>query len=255
MKNSKEYGKKIAKLYRSLKQKHSKVKKRTFDDPAKAIVYAIVSENMRKLVAKSVIKKMEAHFVNLNDLRVSRDGEICDVIDIAGKNGKKIALKLTEFLGAIFVKYDTVNLEEIKEIGKRQARKDLEGLGILSRFAISYCFLTSLGGHAIPLTEEMIDYLRDSELVHPDASNGDIEGFLERQISAANGYEFYTFVREQSEKSRKKKPKPAMSQPASKETSTKKTAKSQPASKKTSEKKTKKVAKKKSKKASKAKNK
>ena len=209
MKNSKEYGKKIAKLYRSLKQKHAKVKKREFDDPADAIVYAIVSENIRKSAAKSVFKKMEAHFVDSNDLRVSRTEEIYDIMDIASEDSEKIASKLTEFLSAIFIKYDTVNLEELKEIGKRQAKKDLEGLGILSRFVICYCFLTSLGGHAIPLTKKMIEYLKGNEVVHPDASDDEIEGFLERQISAANGYEFYTLIREKSEKGRKKKPKPA----------------------------------------------
>ena len=225
MKNSKEYGKKVTKLYRSLKQKHAKVKKREFGDPARAIVYAIVNENMRKSAAKSVFKKMEAHFVDLNDLRVSRAEEIYDVIDSESEDSEKIASKLTEFLGAIFIKYDTVNLKELKEIGKRQAKKDLEGLGILSRFIICYCFLTSLGGHAIPLTEKMIDYLKDGELVHPDASDDDIEGFLERQVSAANAYEFYTLVREQSEKSRKNKTKTAKAQPVSKETSKKKTTK------------------------------
>jgi hypothetical protein len=239
MKNSNEYGKKIAKLYRSLKQKHAKVKKREFDDPAKAIVYAIISENMYKSAAKSVFKNMEAHFVDSNDLRVSRAEEIRDVMDIASEDSEKIASKLTEFLGAVFIKYDTVDLKELKEIGKRQARKDLEGLGILSRFVICYCFLTSLGGHAIPLTKEMIEYLKDSELVHPDASDDEIEGFLERQISAANAYEFYTLMREQSEKGRKKKTK---------------TAKSQPASEETSKKKPKKTTKKKSKKAAKSKN-
>ncbi len=225
MKNSKEYGKKVAKLYRSLKQKHAKVKKREFDDPAKAIIYAIVNENMRKSSAKSIFKKMEAHFVDSNDLRVSITEEIYDVIDIANGDSKKITSNLTEFLGAIFIKYDTVNLEKLKEIGKRQAKKDLEGLGMLSRFVICYCFLTSLGGHAIPLTKKMIDYLKGGELVHPDASDDDIEGFLERQISAANAYEFYTLVREQSEKGRKNKTKPAKTQPVSKETSKKKTKK------------------------------
>lgn len=242
MKNSKEYAKKIAKLYRSLKQKRAKVKKREFDDPTDAIIYAIVSEDMRKSVAKSVFKKMEAHFVDSNDLRVSRAEEIYDVTDIANENSKKIASKLTEFLSEIFTKYNTVNLKELKEIGKRQARKDLEELGILSRFVISYCFLTSLGGHAIPLTKEMIEYLRDGELVHPDASDDDIEGFLERQISAANAYEFYTLLRKRSEKGRKKKTKTAKTKSDSKETSQKKTTK-------------KKKAKKKSKKAVKAKNK
>ncbi len=230
MKNSKEYSKKIAKLYRSLKKKHAKVKKREFDDPAKAIVYAIVSENMRESAAKSVFKKMEAHFVDSNDLRVSRAEEIHDVIDSESGDSEsgdseKIASKLTEFLGAVFIKYDTVNLKELKEIGKRQARKDLEGLGMLSRFVICYCFLTSLGGHAIPLTKKMIEYLKDGELVHPDASDDDIEGFLERRISSANAYEFYTLMREQSEKGRKSKTKTTKSQPASKKTSKKKTKK------------------------------
>jgi len=240
MKNSKEYGKKVAKLYRSLKRTHAKVKKREFADPARAIVYAIVSENMRKSAAKSVFKKVEAHFVDLNDLRVCRAEEIYDVINIASEDSEKTASKLTEFLGVIFIKYDTVNLKELKEIGKRQARKGLEELGILSRFSICYCFLTSLGGHAIPLTNKMIEYLKDGELVHPDASDDEIEGFLERQISAANAYEFYTLLRERSEKGRKNKMK---------------TVRTQPASKETSKKKPKKTAKKKSKKAAKAKNK
>ena len=71
MKNSKEYGKKIAKLYRSLKQKHAKVKKREFDDPAKAIVYAIVSENIRKSAAKSVFKKAASIILKVSSVLLS----------------------------------------------------------------------------------------------------------------------------------------------------------------------------------------
>ena len=41
MKNSKEYAKKISKLYRSLKQKYPKAKKVTFEDSLDAVVYGV----------------------------------------------------------------------------------------------------------------------------------------------------------------------------------------------------------------------
>jgi len=55
----------------------------------------------------------------------------------------------------------------------------------------------------------MIDYLRSSELVHEGADEQEIEGFLARQISAEEAYEFYALLRRQSETrkaGRKKKP-------------------------------------------------
>ena len=76
----------------------------------------------------------------------------------------------------------------------------------VSRFAVDFCCLTSLQGHAIPLTKKMIEYLRSNQLVHPDADEQQIEGFLARQIPAANAYEFYALLRRQSE-SRKEKRK------------------------------------------------
>jgi hypothetical protein len=45
----------------------------------------------------------------------------------------------------------------------------------------------------------MIEYLRSNELVHAEADEREIEGFLARQISAENAYEFYSLLRRQSE--------------------------------------------------------
>ena len=59
--------------------------------------------------------------------------------------------------------------------------------------------VTSLGGHAIPLTAKMLIYLRGESLVHPNADEQEIEGFLARQIPAKNGYEFYSYLRKESE--------------------------------------------------------
>jgi len=45
----------------------------------------------------------------------------------------------------------------------------------------------------------MLEYLRKSELVHPEADEQEIEGFLAKQIAAKDGYEFYWLLRRESE--------------------------------------------------------
>jgi hypothetical protein len=67
------------------------------------------------------------------------------------------------------------------------------------QFAIDYCMLTSLASHTIPLTEKMIEYLKSNDLVDDKADTQAIEGFLSKQISAKNGYEFYALLRHESE--------------------------------------------------------
>jgi endonuclease III len=206
MKDSKIYAQKIMKLYGSLK-KGPKIKTKTFDDPVDAIVYAIISENMESESAKSIYKKMEGHFVDQNDLRVSREEEIMDVFGGINEEANKTAILLRKALEAILEKYESVGLTKLKEMGKRQAKTELEAIKCLSPFVVNYCFLTSLAGHAIPLTEQMVDFLKDEELVHPESTSQQIEGFLERQISAANAYEFYTLLKQESKKICKKKVK------------------------------------------------
>jgi hypothetical protein len=204
MKNSKDYSKKIHGLYRSLKAKYPKVKKISYDEPADALVYAIVAENISGPATESAIKKFDGYFIDLNDLRVSRAEEILDVL---GEDTKNIASSLTRALRAVFDEYNNVSLEALKKIGKRPAKQILEKMDGVSRFAVNYCMLTSLQGHAIPLTQKMIEYLRSNELVYPDADEQEIEGFLAKQISAENAYEFYTLLRRHSESQRARKKK------------------------------------------------
>ncbi len=236
MKDSKKYAQRISKLYKSLKT-GSKISTRSFDDPVEAIVYAIVSENMDWTETKSMIRKMKRHFIDINDLRVSREEEIMDVLGETGDKTLKTASTMRQVLEAILVKHNVVSLNKLKEIGKRQAKKELEEIDGLSSFATNYCFLTSLGGHAVPLTDDMIEYLKDNDLVHPKSKDSDIEGFLERQISAANAYKFYRLLKEESRKAAKAKKKAAKKKAAERKTAKKKPVKK--AVKKTTKKKTK----------------
>jgi len=207
MKNSREYSQKVHKLYRLLKRKYPKAKKLIYDEPVEALIHAIISEKMSETATQSAIKRFADYFVDWNDLRVSRLEEIVEVLGADTSVTRDIALALTSALGAVFDRYNMVSLKALKKIGKRPARQTLEKMNGLSRFVVSYCMLTSLHGHAIPLTKKMIDYLRSKQLIHPDADEQQIEGFLARQISAENAYGFYALLRRQSEARKAKKSK------------------------------------------------
>jgi endonuclease III len=199
MKNSREYSQRVRKLYRSLKSKHAKPQPAVYEEPVDALVCGILSERISETGARSAIKRFVDHFIDWNDLRVSRIEEIVELLRGDTAVARDVAGTLMRALKGVFEKYNMVSLKALKKTGKKPARQILEKIEGVSTFVTDYCMLTSLQGHAIPLTRTMLDYLRSNELVHPDAEDKEIEGFLARQISADNAYEFYVLLRSESE--------------------------------------------------------
>lgn len=238
MKDSATYSKKLLKLFSALKKGAAKQKEPEYTDPIEAVVYAVISEHTTLKQAKTAKKKIESHFVDYNDLRVCRAEEIIEVIGLGKEVAQNIAADMTKVLNAVFDRYDMVSLEGLFEVGKRQAKKELEELDCFSRFVIGYCFLTALKGHAIPTTDNMIKYLNENELVYPGAKQSVIEGFLERQISSSDGYNFYCLLREESEKNTSQKTAAKKKTTAKKKTATKKKTAAKTTKKKTAVKKT-----------------
>lgn len=227
MKNSAIYAAKISKLYREMKKEHGKVKTVEYEDPIEAIVFGSLCEHLTLLSARSSMRKITKHFVDLNDLRVSRPEELIEVLGGHSEEVDAVAFELSESLNAIFSKFDTIKLIELKEQGKRQAKKELDDIENLSSFAVGYCFLTALGGHAIPVSKLMADYLRVEGYVHPKSNEHDIEGFLERQNKSEDAYEFFMLLKTHSDASAKKTAKKVAKEEAktAKKTKAKKTVK------------------------------
>ncbi len=206
MKNSKTYAAKIQKLYRSLKRKSTGNDFASYEEPAHAAVYAVLAEHLPESTAQTAYKKCFEYFVDLNEIRVSRAEEIASLIGPGEPRNVKIAAELAGVLRAIFNAHHKISLEPLKKMGKRPAKQALEKMGF-SPFVVDYCMLTAFQGHAIPLNNAMVEFLKAEELVYPSADAADIGGFLTKQISAREGHEFYMLLRLHCEtaKPRKKK--------------------------------------------------
>ncbi len=198
MKNSKHYSPKVETLLKTLKKKAGPVTPPTYDDPVEAVVYACISAHTTEANAKAIHRRIGAHFVDMNDLRISRPEEIKELYGEPSP-GTESATLLRRILNAIFDTYDKVSLKELTAEGKRQARKELEEIPGMTPFVAAYTFLTALGGHAIPLTDRMIAYLLQHEMIHPKSTQHEIVSFLERHIHAVDAYTFYALLRAETE--------------------------------------------------------
>jgi endonuclease III len=203
MKNSKEYAQRLQKLYRGLKRAQPKVEKVAYDDPAEALICGIIHERLNDSAAHRAIKGIRSAFVDWNDLRVSRVEEVVEALGEDTPASRATAMALTSALKDIFDEYHKVSLQALKVQGKRPARQCLERFGGVSPFVVNYCLLTALQAHAVPLTDGMVEYLKQHKLIETNAGPEDIEGFLTRQIAAKDAFEFYALLRRESESAKK----------------------------------------------------
>jgi endonuclease III len=208
MKDTKSFADKIQQLFRSLKRKYPKPDCPVYEEPVDALVYAFLSEQPTDQQAHITLKRIREHFIDLNDLRVSRPEEIVEVTGPDSAITLQTAAKLTTALKAIFEKYNMITLADIKKIGKKPIREILSRLPAVSPFVVDYCMLTAFSSHAIPLTERMLHYLKAEHIAMPDADPQQVSQMLTRQISAKEAYTFFALLRKEAEQpADKAKPK------------------------------------------------
>jgi endonuclease III len=199
MKKTPQYSQKIKKLYAALKKGTEKSKKVSHEDLMEAMVYASLCQDCPESAAKSALKKIQAHFVDFNDLRVARAEEIAEIMGTEISNADKVALKVTSMLNAVFQKYDSLIAENIVGAGKKSVKEVLEKMTGVSDFVKNFVYLTFVNVHAVPLTDKMIEYFKTYNLVDPEMDNSQINAFIEKQVSASEAYAFYSVIRHDSE--------------------------------------------------------
>ncbi|HBG26235.1 MAG: hypothetical protein A2Y10_08070 [Planctomycetes bacterium GWF2_41_51] len=199
MKKPLQYSQKVKKLFSALKKGAEKPKKTAYEDMIEAMIFASLCADCPESGARSAIRKIQSHFVDFNDLRVARVEEIVGVIGGDINNAESKAIKITSLLNAIFQKYDSLVTENLVGAGKKGVREILEKLNGMTAFVRNFIYLTALNGHAVPLTDKMIQYFKTYNLVDEQWDDNQIESFIEKQVSASEAYTFYSLVRHDSE--------------------------------------------------------
>jgi len=190
MKRGSQYAKRVKQLFHQMSRKFGKPDLPEPADPIHQLVVGIFSENTSEHKARTLFKRICEQMVDLNELRVTPPMELGELIGSTVPLGHEKAERVIRVLNEIRQRQDALDLSFLKQRGRREAREYLESLDGVGSYAAASVLVHSLGGHAIPVDYLTVYVLRKEDLVDASASPSEVQGFLERHVSAADARAF-----------------------------------------------------------------
>jgi len=204
MKNATKHADTLKSLFRSMLRDG---KPPPFDkqEPLKALVRGAMSYDVSDTRAEEAMKHLEREFVHLNELRVATELEVQELLGVRYPAIEERVEMITKCLNAIFEKEHTLSLDRLKTISKRDARQFLRELPAINPFVEAYVMLFAFEGTAIPIDNEIADYLREEDVLDDKITLDEAQRFLEHNIKAEESYDFYACLRRELRAERNKK--------------------------------------------------
>jgi hypothetical protein len=114
---------------------------------------------------------------------------------------------ITACLNMIFEKEHTLSLDRLKTLSKRDARQFLKDMPDMHPFVEAYTMLFGFDGHAVPVDDTILTYLKSHNIVEAAATIEEAQKFLEHAVKSEEHYELYAALRRASiaEAGKKKK--------------------------------------------------
>lgn len=195
MKNSSEYGLRLKRLCNRVRRSGGAATATKPQSVINELVLACLSAHTTETKARTALNKLRHDFVDFNEMRVSRPDEITEVLAKNFRQGKDVSKQIVLLLKEVFDRQDTLDLENLREIGKRDARVFFESLEHTTDYVVARVMLRALEAHAFPVHEQMLVMLRSEEVVDEAADATEVQGFMERQISAKTVHKTYLLLR------------------------------------------------------------
>jgi endonuclease III len=213
MKHGTAYAKRLKRFYGRIKKVECPPALAEPTDPLEQLVLSIVGLETSRAQARRALDKMLASMVDFNEIRVSPPRQVAELIRPYVPNSLTCATKLCGILNAVFASLNTLRLDSLRTLGKREAKHRLEKLDRMEPYCVASVLLWSLGGHAMPVNAKMLEALRREEVVDPHASVAEVQSFLERHISPGDAKVFSLSLEHFAAQSpaSKAKPRPARS--------------------------------------------
>ena len=209
MKNATKHADELKSLCKKLMREHKPEGELQPQDALWALVRGAMSYDVADGRAEDAIKVIQKEFVDLNELRVATELEVQDLLGVRYPKIEERVKLITSALNAIFEKEHTLSLDRLKDVSRRDARQFLRELPEMTPFVEAYVMLFSFEGHAFPMDQGMLEYLRDEEIVEESTPAEEAQKFVEHHLKDVECYEFYWAMRQVAydEKKAKKKAK------------------------------------------------
>lgn len=186
MKNAAVFAAKLKSLLRSLPSgmdSFPPVEK----DPVFVLILSFFMENSTTEKAVGVMKKLKRACIDTNDLRVTTNHELIEIIGSSYPQAEERLHRLCATLNDIYEREHRVSLERFQEMGKREIRHFLETLDGITPYVAERVMLVCYDIHAVVLDERLQSFLIDQEALDESMTLHEHIAWMARQIRSAEG--------------------------------------------------------------------
>jgi len=179
------------------------LRKRYGDAPPVAVTHpvehalgVILSEEATSRQAEDALERLRRHFVDLNDLRVSRPREIREVLGTNFPRSSHKARVIPRLLDQVFKQYNSMVWDFLEKMGKVEARAFFEKLEDVRPFVAAVIARDCVGAHAVPVDYDVARVLGRLAVLDPSTqSEAEMQAILERAVKANRAYEVHWLVK------------------------------------------------------------
>lgn len=192
MKQARMYETKIRGLLKAIPKRPAGVPQKR--DPVGVMIEAILSANATAARAARAVSILEKEYVDYNELRVSPEKDIVDVLGHDYPQARERAKQLLQALGGVYAAACETSLDYLEGKAKRELRRLLAELG-LDEYACACVMMFAFDMHAVPVDRDLADSLEMNALVHPGSTIEDVQKVLERAVGKTRTVAAHNFLR------------------------------------------------------------
>jgi hypothetical protein len=153
-------------------------------DPIAVLIASFLLWETTTDKAASAWKCIAEGMVDFNDLRVCMPQEIVECVGVRYPRAIDRCQRLRAVLRDIYCREHAVNLDSLREVGKREARKYVDSLEGMVPYVAARVSLLSFDVHAVPVDDRLRARLVEFGAADESIDNSALAVWLERHIKA-----------------------------------------------------------------------
>lgn len=190
MKNGTLYAARLKKFYAKIRQGREAPPIPEPDDPVRRLAVGILGVGRGDEEGARAVDQLLSEMADWNEVRVSRPLELARAIGDSSAESVARCQRLATALQSVFRQENRLTLDRLRILGRRESKQYLENLAGMDEYAVASVVLWSLGGHAIPASDALMNALGEADLIDPSATRAEVQAFLERHVNATEAKEF-----------------------------------------------------------------
>jgi endonuclease III len=190
----------LERLRQLLRRRYGDPPNLSITHPVEHALVAVLAEETAERQARQALDRLHEHFVDLNDLRVSRPREIREALGHNFPRSGQKARVIPRLLDQVFKYHNSMVWDFLEPMGKTEVRGFFEKLEDVRPFVAAVLARDCAGAHAFPVDNDIARVLGRLNVLDPSSqTETEMQAVLERAVKANRAYEVHWLVRRLAE--------------------------------------------------------